>query len=227
MSAACEYDRTGVRGSPETIAQDIAVMATHIPDTDLPSVSRIAGDGGDSWKILVSTILSLRTRDSVTLESSRRLLETAPGPEELLRLSISETEALIYPVSFFRVKAGNLHRIAGLVLNSHGGRVPDSREALLSFPGVGLKTANLVLGLGYGQAYLCVDTHVHRIANRLGWIQTRHADQTEAVLSPLLAKEDLVRVNELMVLFGQRTCKPVGPLCSECPLRVPCPSARG
>lgn len=200
--------------------------------TDLPSVSslaleaELAPEGTLSeirvWVVLVSTMISLRTKDQVTLTSSRRLLTRAPTPEALLSLEEDEIARLIYPAGFYRTKAGNLKKIAQIVIHRYHGRIPDSLEALLELPGVGRKTANLVLSEGFGQDAICVDTHVHRISNRTGWVTTKTPDETEAQLRKLLPRTYWRRINWLLVLFGQRICRPLSPFCSRCPLAPHC-----
>jgi len=175
-----------------------------------------------AWVVLVSTIISLRTKDEVTLTSSRRLLAQGPTPEALLQLDKDTVARLIYPAGFYRTKAEQLLKIADLVVNSYQGRVPDSMEALLSLPGVGRKTANLVLSEGFNQDAICVDTHVHRICNRTGWVSTKTPDETEQVLRKLLPGPYWRRINWLLVLFGQSICRPQSPFCSCCPLAVFC-----
>jgi len=188
----------------------------------LPSVSLIDRKSGDPFAILVSTVLSLRTRDKVTLEATERLLDRAATAEALLKLDKELLEDLIYPVAFFRVKAGNLIKIAKILTETYQGKVPADREALLSMPGVGLKTCNLVLSLGFHIPAICVDIHVHRIANRMGWISTRNADHTEEILRGILPEKYWIRINEILVAFGQEICTPQSPHCSKCSVMEYC-----
>lgn len=185
---------------------------------DLPSVSLIGEEKGTPYKILISTLISLRTRDEVTLRSSRRLLEKADSPDRMIRLTVSEIEELIYPCGFFRVKAENILKISHLILNNHEGEVPRTLKELISFPGVGLKTANLVLSLGFGIPAICVDIHVHRISNRMGWIRTKSPDDSVTALEKCLPEKYWIPINELLVLYGQQVCTPRKPKCSLCPL---------
>jgi len=189
---------------------------------ELPSVSLIGEESGTPFKILISTIISLRTRDEVTLTASRRFFEKAVTPEETLRLKPEEIEKLIYPCGFYRVKAENILKICAIIRDSHRGRVPDTPEELLALPGVGLKTANLVLSLGFGIPAICVDTHVHRIANRTGWINTAKPDESVKALEGVLPRKYWIPVNELLVLYGQQICTPGKPKCSLCPLTAYC-----
>jgi len=174
------------------------------------------------WAVLVSTILSLRTKDEVTRGASRRLLEKAPGPAELLALGTEETARLAYPAGFYRTKAASLAKIAAILLEKYSGRVPADMDALLSLPGVGRKTANLVITEAFGMYGICVDIHVHRICNRAGWVSTANPEKTEACLREKLPKKYWKRINGLLVLYGQKTCRPASPFCSRCVISGHC-----
>ena len=188
-----------------------------------PVVGRIREERPDPFAILMGTVLSLRTRDIVTEQAFERLWVVADSPQRLLALSLPRVEAAIRPVGFYKTKSRALKAIAALLLERHGGAVPDDLEALLALPGVGRKTANLVLTEGFGKAGICVDTHVHRILNWWGFVSTDHPDETEQVLRRTLPRRWWIPVNGLLVSFGQSVCKPVGPRCGECPLRRHCP----
>lgn len=207
----------------ETIAWDLLLdsMNGQIGGR-LPSVSQIDRSSRDPFAILMSTILSLRTRDKVTLEATERLLNRAATPAEILKLDSEILESLIYPVAFFRVKAGNIQNICRIIMEKYHGRVPADKKALLEMPGVGLKTCNLVLSLGFGIPAICVDIHVHRIANRMGWIKTDSPDQSEKALSAILPVKHWIRINEILVAFGQDICTPQSPHCSKCSVRDFC-----
>lgn len=198
-------------------------IRNHVLGGETPSVSQIAEQNRDPFRVLISTMISLRTKDSVTLAASNRLFERASGPDELAALTAAEIADLIYPAGFYRTKAGNLKRTSEIMVEKYGGAVPADREGLLSFPGVGRKTANLVLNLGFGIDAVCVDTHVHRISNRLGWVETKTPDETETALMEVLPKRYWIEINELLIRFGQKTCTPVSPFCSRCPLAEECP----
>jgi endonuclease-3 len=188
-----------------------------------PSVTTVAERyKRDPWAVLVSTILSLRTKDEVTLVSSKRLLEQAPGPAELLALGEEETARLIYPAGFYRTKAASLKKIAAILITQYEGQVPPDMDALLALPGVGRKTANLVLIEAFDMDGICVDIHVHRISNRTGWVSTKDPAETEAALREGLPKKYWKRINTLLVLYGQRLCRPVSPYCSRCVLSAYC-----
>ncbi len=188
------------------------------------SVNRIAeGDPSRApFRVLVSTLISLRTRDEVTFEASERLLAEASTPRELATLSRERIETLIYPAGFYRNKAKTLLSIASILEEAHDGCVPDTLDALLALPGVGRKTANLVLGIGFGIPAICVDTHVHRIPNRLGLIATKTPEESERALTAILPKRYWIPINEWLVGFGQRVCTPQSPWCSRCPLAGEC-----
>ena len=188
-----------------------------------PSVSLIGEESSSPYKILVSTVISLRTKDDVTLKASRRLFEKAPDIRALSWMEEDNIADLIYPCGFYRVKSGYLKKIAFILLEEYGGEVPSERDALLKLPGVGLKTANLVLSLGFAIPAICVDIHVHRIANRMGWISTKKPDDSVRALEEVLPRQYWIPVNELLVLYGQQICTPRSPRCSECRLQSLCP----
>jgi endonuclease III len=199
------------------------LLTRHLRAAGLPSVTRIAQENRDPFRVLVSTVISLRTKDDVTTAASARLLAEAPTPAKLIRLAPRAIEKLIYPAGFYRTKAAHLRRIAELLLECHAGMVPATMDDLLQLPGVGRKTANLVRNLGFGLDGICVDTHVHRISNRLGWVDTRTPDRTEAALEAVLPRKYWIPINTIFVRFGQTTCMPVSPMCSRCPLADRCP----
>ncbi len=172
----------------------------------------------DPYRVLISCILSLRTQDKTTGEASARLFKLAVTPKKMLTLTTDEIERTIYPVGFYRNKAKELIEISKMLVDEFGGQVPDEIDELLKLPGVGRKTANLVVTIGYGKAGICVDTHVHRITNRWGYVQTKTPEQTEMALRAKLPKRYWIEINDLLVTFGQNQCKPISPLCSTCPL---------
>jgi endonuclease-3 len=188
----------------------------------LPSVSMVAADDPDPYRILVSTVISLRTKDEVTTKAAIRLFKSAPSINKLAALREKEISKLIYPAGFYRTKAKNLKRIAEILIHTYGSRVPADRNALLSLPGVGRKTANLVLNLGFGIRAICVDTHVHRISNRTGWVATKTPEKTETALMDILPRHLWIEINELLVILGQNICTPISPRCSICPITDHC-----
>jgi endonuclease-3 len=188
-----------------------------------PSVSTVAENyRRDPWAVLVSTIISLRTKDEVTLVASECLLEKAPNPAMLAAFKAEKIEKLIYPAGFYRNKAASLKKIASILLEQYDGKVPSSMESLLALPGVGRKTANLVLTEAFDLEGLCVDIHVHRISNRLGWLITKDPQETEMVLREILPRKYWKRINYLLVLYGQKLCRPVSPFCSCCVIKIHC-----
>lgn len=174
------------------------------------------------FEILVSCILSLRTKDATTGRASERLFRLATTPEDMARLSEKAIETAIYPVGFYRVKARTIRALSREIGDEHGGRVPDSLEGLLALRGVGRKTANLVLAAGYGKPAICVDTHVHRIANRWGLIRTKTPHETEFALMRIVPRRYWKGINPTLVPFGQHLCLPVSPKCSVCPVSCYC-----
>ena len=188
-----------------------------------PAVTVVSQREGDPFKVLVSCILSLRTRDGTTGAASERLFARAPDAATLATLLPEEVEQAIYPVGFYRNKAVQLIAIARRIRDEYGGRTPDEIDELLTFRGVGRKTANLVVTLGYGKPGICVDTHVHRICNRLGYVRSRTPDETEALLRRKLPPEFWIPLNDLLVMCGQNLCLPVSPRCSLCPVAHLCP----
>lgn len=187
-----------------------------------PSVTLISNTKKTPYHILVSTLISLRTKDEVTLPASQRLFGFAESIEELDRLEESKISELIYPAGFYKTKAKQLKEIGRLILTEFKGRVPDTIEELLTLPGVGRKTANLVLILGFKQDSICVDIHVHRISNRLGWVKTKSPDDTEFALKELIPVKYWQMLNDYMVSYGQMVCRPTSPFCSKCGLSDVC-----
>ncbi|MFZ1986102.1 MAG: endonuclease III [Desulfatitalea sp.] len=201
----------------------VAALTEAYVDWHAPIVTFIANRGATPFEVLVSTILSLRTKDEVTSSAAARLFAQARTPEQLLALGAQRVAQLIYPVGFYPTKAKRLMEISRILLADQGGKVPDTMDGLLALPGVGRKTANLVLVEGYGQDAICVDTHVHRISNRIGYVATKTPEQTEMALRAKLPRKHWIRYNELLVAFGQVVCRPVSPFCSRCPVAAMCP----
>jgi endonuclease-3 len=189
----------------------------------VPVVGTFAHGENAPFKILISTVLSLRTKDTTTEPASHRLFALADTPEKMLKLSAQEIEKAIYPVGFYRTKARNILKICRILLEKYEGRVPDALDELLAFPGVGRKTANLVVTVGYNKPGICVDTHVHRISNIWGLVKTKSPDETEFALRKVLPKRYWNTFNDLLVTYGQNLCVPVSPFCSRCKIRRFCP----
>lgn len=174
------------------------------------------------FHVLISCILSLRTKDRTTREASNRLFAVADNPENMVKISTERIEDLIYPVGFYRIKAKTIKMICEKLIKVYKGAVPDEIEELLRLNGVGRKTANLVVTLGYKKPGICVDIHVHRITNRWGYIKTKNPRETEFVLREKLPKKYWLTINDLLVTFGQNICVPVSPKCSICPINKYC-----
>ena len=186
-------------------------------------ITRFRDANGESpFRVLVSCILSLRTKDETTYPATERLFAKAKDPAGMLKLREATIARLIFPVGFYRRKAAQIRAISRILLDGHEGRVPRTIESLLTLPGVGRKTANLTVTLGYGLPGICVDVHVHRITNRLGWLKTRHPDETEMRLREILPRRWWIPINETLVRHGQQVCAPVSPKCSICPVSDRC-----
>ena len=188
----------------------------------VPLINQIKKEGEYPYRILISTVLSSRTKDEVTARASERLFLRAPDPQKLLQLSEEEIVDLIYPVGFYRTKAKNIKTIAGTLLEKFNGMVPDNLNDLTKLPGVGRKTANLVLGIAFNINAITVDTHVHRISNRLGIIKTKIPGETERDLQIILPRKHWISYNTYLVAHGQTICKPISPICSQCSILSYC-----
>lgn len=187
-----------------------------------PVVTYIAQTKGGPFKVLISTILSLRTKDEVTTAASKRLFDKANTPQKMADLKLNVLEKLIYPVGFYKTKAKTIKEICKKLIQQFDSIVPKDIDTLLTFKGIGRKTANLVLTQGYKIPAICVDTHVHRISNRLGIIKTKNPDQSEFELQKILPKKYWITYNDLLVSYGQIICRPISPKCSECKINSMC-----
>jgi len=206
-----------------TAEKVLRILRRAIRKWKVPAVGVVAENASDRpFATLVSTILSLRTKDAVTEQASRRLLARAPTPDGIAALPVAEIEELIYPAGFYHTKARNLKETSRILLQDYGGKVPRKMEELLKLPGVGRKTANLVITVGYGGYGICVDTHVHRISNRWGCVKTKTPEETEFALRGRLPKKHWITYNDILVTFGQNLCAPVSPWCGKCPVREFC-----
>ena len=192
-------------------------LAEEIKKLPLPIISEyVVKEGRNPFKTLISTVLSLRTKDSTTSKATDRLFALADNPKDMMQLSVKQIEKAIYPVGFYITKAKRIPEICKILLEKFDGKVPCEIDVLLTFPGVGRKTANLVLTQGYGKLGICVDTHVHRISNRLGYVKTKTPEETEFALRKKLPTEYWISYNDYLVAWGQNVCKPISPLCSQC-----------
>jgi endonuclease-3 len=208
----------------EHVEPIMRALARAIDGLELPAVEKIAeSQREDPFHVLIATLLSARTQDATTLAASTRLFKIARTPRTMAALTVKRIERLIYPVSFYRHKARHVKATCRRLVEVYGGRVPMTMDELLTLPGVGRKTANLVLILAFkSQQNICVDTHVHRIANRLGWVRTRTPDETEEALYKVTDAQWWPYINLYLVTWGQNVCRPVYPRCSECVLTDMC-----
>ena len=198
------------------------LLKQQVKSLHVPWLDELASRERDPFKVLISCILSLRTQDRTTEEASGRLFRLASTPEDVVRLSEKAIEREIYPVGFYRVKAGRIKEMSREIITRYKGKVPDDIEELLKIKGIGRKTANLVVTLGYNKPGICVDTHVHRITNRWGFVNTRTPEETEFALRKKLPKNYWKTINSLLVAFGQNICRPLSPLCSKCAVSTLC-----
>src|SRR4026209_2656831 len=201
----------------------IKILRREIRQWQEPVVGVVARESArDPFRILISCLLSLRTKDKTTSEASARLFALAHTPAALLKLSQRSIERAIYPVGFYRKKAKAIHAICRRLLAVYEGKVPQSIDELMTLAGVGRKTANLVVTVGYQKPGICVDTHVHRISNRWGYVKTKTPEQTEAALRSKLPKPYWIEYHDLLVRLGHHLCRPISPLCSQCPVKKFC-----
>ena len=200
----------------------VRILKKETQEFIVPSVTQISLKFKSPFFVLISCLLSLRTKDAVTSQASFRLFKLARTPRALARLKAADIEKAIYPAGFYRVKARTIKEICKTLIDRFSSRVPRGLEELLSLKGVGRKTANLVLSEGYGVKAICVDTHVHRITNRLGYCKTRAPEETEMCLRNKLPKSHWIEYNRLLVTWGQNICKPISPLCGMCAISAYC-----
>ena len=204
------------------ITSALPLLEKQVRGLHAPWLEKMTARDRDPFKTLVACILSLRTQDKTTGEASERLFALASQPEEVASLSAERIGQAIYPVGFYRIKAKTIKALSETLVSEYNGKVPDNIEELLKLKGVGRKTANLVVTLGFGKYGICVDTHVHRITNRWGYVRTKTPEETEFALREKLPKPYWKKINGLLVAFGQRICKPVSPFCSRCDINSFC-----
>lgn len=205
----------------DKILKTLKLIKRQVENLKIPWVTEVS-ERRNPYRVLISCILSLRTKDKTTDQASFRLFKIADTPKEIIKLSPSRLQKLIYPVGFYRNKTKVILDISRRIIEDYQGRVPNKQEELLRLKGVGRKTANLVLGLGYNIPAICVDTHVHRISNRLGWLKTRTPEQTEEALKEIIPQSYWIRLNTILVAFGQNICLPISPWCSKCYVQKIC-----
>lgn len=210
---------------PGQIHEAMAILTEAVRHWQTPAVTIVSQREGDPFKVLISCILSLRTQDRTTGPASARLFSLADTPEKMIKLLAEDIEKAIYPVGFYRTKSVTILNICRTLLGSYQGKVPDDLDELLKLKGVGRKTANLVITLGFGKEGICVDTHVHRICNRWGYVLTKTPEETEFALRKKLPRQYWLSINDLLVTYGQNQCTPISPKCSSCPLVEMCDRA--
>ena len=201
----------------------VRILRREVPKWETPVVTLMAETYQSPFRVLISCILSLRTQDATTAKASHRLFAVADSPQAMVKLTAKKIEKLIYPVGFYKTKAQQIREMCQTIIDRHDGKVPDEIDELLKFKGVGRKTANLVVTLGYNKPGICVDTHVHRISNRWGYIKTATPEKTEVALRAKLPRQYWIEYNNLLVNFGQHLCRPISPMCSDCPVKKYCP----
>jgi endonuclease-3 len=222
QSVRAEFFPSGPERSRRMLEAVVPVIRTAVRGKRPPSVTEIAERSRSPFRVLVSTVISARTKDEVTALASGRLFRRARGPAAMAALGEREIARLIYPAGFYRTKARSIRALSRMILDDFGGRVPRTIEELVTLPGVGRKTANLVVTQGFGEPGICVDTHVHRVVNRLGAVRTAHPHDTEFALRAVLPKRHWIEINELLVTFGKNVCTPVSPFCSRCAAAARC-----
>jgi len=200
------------------------LLKVQVKGLDLPWLENMANKSPrrDPFKVLISCILSLRTQDKTTGIASEKLFALAPDVKTMSKLSVERIAKAIYPVGFYKTKAGRIRDICRELRGKYNSNVPDDIDELLKLKGVGRKTANLVVTLGYGKPGICVDTHVHRITNRWGYVKTKTPEKTEVALREKLPSQYWLKINGLLVAFGQGICRPISPLCSKCSVNRYC-----
>jgi len=204
---------------PEHIHPVVQILRKEVRQWPLPAIGHYVET---PFTVLISCILSLRTQDKTTNAASERLFDIADTPQSMLSTPVAVIQEAIYPVSFYRVKARTIHAICEQLMQNFDGEVPSKLEKLLELPGVGRKTANIVVTLAFRKAGIAVDTHVHRISNRLGYVKTKTPDETEMALRKKLPRRYWVEFNDLLVAYGQNLCKPISPFCSRCKIAQYC-----
>lgn len=204
------------------IHETIRILRQEVKQWKTPAVTVVAAESRSAFNVLISCLLSLRTKDETTAAAFKRLHQRAKTPKGILNIPMNELAQIIYPVGFYNNKAKTLHEVCRDLLERYDGNVPDTIEELLTLKGVGRKTANLVVTLGHNKPGICVDTHVHRIPNRWGYIHTKTPDESETALRKKLPKEYWIEFNDLLVSYGQNLCVPVSPKCSQCKIAAFC-----
>ena len=205
------------------IPRIMSILEKHFNYTERTTLNRMRNEKADPYKILISCLLSLRSRDETTEKISNELFQIADTPDKLLKIPIKRLEGIIYSTGHYHKKALTLKHVSFEIINRFNGKVPDNKDDLMSIKGIGPKTANIVLNFAYNQPTLPIDTHCHRLPNRLGWVETKTPEQTEKALEKILPKQYWFEFNGIFVLFGRTICTPISPKCSQCPIKRYCP----
>ena len=205
------------------IPRIMSILEKHFNYTERTTLNRMRNENADPYKILISCLLSLRSRDETTEKISNELFQIADTPDKLLKIPIKRLEGIIYSTGHYHKKALTLKHVSFEIINRFNGKVPDNKDDLMSIKGIGPKTANIVLNFAYNQPTLPIDTHCHRLPNRLGWVETKTPEQTEKALEKILPKQYWFEFNGIFVLFGRTICTPISPKCSQCPIKRYCP----
>ncbi|MDP3918619.1 MAG: endonuclease III [Nanoarchaeota archaeon] len=201
-----------------TISKVITILRKEVKQWQVPIITLIAQMGKGPFRVLIATVLSLRTKDDVTAEAARKLFAKADSPEQMIKLTEKDIQKLIYPVGFYKVKAKNIKLICEKLVKEYDSKVPEEIDELLKFPNVGRKTANLVVSDGFGKPAVCIDIHNFRILNRFGYVNTQTPYETELEIRKKLPKKNWSELNYILVAFGQHLCRPTSPWCSKCPV---------
>lgn len=204
----------------------MSILEKHFNYTERTTLNRMRKEKADPFKILISCLLSLRSRDETTERISNELFELADTPKKIIDLSLSQLEGIIYSTGHYHKKALTLKHVSKEILDRFNGKVPDTQEELMSIKGIGPKTANIVLNFAFNKPYIPVDVHVHVVSNRLGWINSKTAEKTEKELIKILPKQYWFEINGIFVLFGRTICTTLSPFCSKCPVKGYCPKIR-
>ncbi|MBN2111977.1 endonuclease III [Candidatus Woesearchaeota archaeon] len=208
---------------PKNVVKVLEILMKEATGLPMPSVSKIQQELEDPFKVLVSCLLSLRTKDTISYPVSHNLFNAAGTPKKIAEMPLSKLKKIIKPVNYYKTKAERIKQISKQISEDYKNKVPNHFDELMKFKGVGRKTANIVVTYGFGGSTIAVDTHVHRISNRLGWVKTKTPEKTEFALKKIVPEKYWYWVNESLVTHGQNICTPISPFCSKCPVEKYCP----
>lgn len=216
-------DKKMIKQKNNSISEIMKILAKHFHYTERTTLNRMKNEKADAFKILISCLLSLRTKDSNTESVSEKLFKVTSTPQEILKIPIKKLENIIYSSGHYHKKARTLKHVSEIILEKYKGKVPNNKQDLLSIKGIGPKTANIVLCFAFNQCVIPVDVHVHVVSNRLGWVRTKNPEKTELELEKTLPRKYWREINGLFVLHGKKYCQSFSPLCSCCPINNYCP----